>query len=151
MQQKIKNIMPSLIEEQSIREYLNQFEDNRIISEDIEDDNGEITILCGDELIKILFIIISDRKWYSIYRYDKDEIKYEQIDFIMFNDIKERGYNKIIKYSGHIEDNKYSYIMCSGFSYLDNDVVKSWRQTRVVPVQELQVIQYCKNQNLAYH
>lgn len=148
MQEKIKNVMPFLFEEGSVRQYLNQFGNYKIISEDVEDDNSEITILCDDELIKILFINISYAKWYSIYRYNKVGVKYEQIDFIMYDEVRDIGYNKIIKYSGHIEDDKYSYIMCSSFSYLNNDVVKSWRKTRVVPVEDLQFIQYSKDQNL---
>ena len=148
MEEKIKNIMLPLLEEQSISQYWKQFQNYEIINKDIEDDNSEITILCDDELIKILFINISYAKWYSIYRYNKDRVKYEQIDFIMYDEVSGKGYNKIIKYSGHVEDDKYSYIMCSSFGYLNNDIVKSWRKTRVVPIGDLQLIQYSKDQNL---
>lgn len=148
MEEKIKKLDSSLLEIKSIREYLGQFKNYEVIEEDIQNDNGEINILCEGELIRILFINISKGKWWSIYKYHPDGVKYEQIDVITFDVVKENGYNKIIKYSGHIEDDNYSYITCSCFSYLNDEFVSSWKNTRVVPVQDLMAIQYSKSMNL---
>jgi len=129
-------------------EYLNQFRDCKVIFEDIERDNGEVKVLCNDELITVIFIEISFGKWWSIYRYHSDETKYEQIDIIIFDEIRNSKYNQVIKYSGHIEDDKYSYIICSGHSYLNGQFSSSWQESRIVPIDELSKIQYSKNMNL---
>ena len=47
-----------------------------------------------------------------------------------------------------MEDDNYSYITCSCFSYLDNEFIRSWKKTRVVPIQDLYGIQYSKDMNL---
>lgn len=39
-------------------------------------------------------------------------------------------------------------ITCSNFSYLDDKFIKSWKKTRVVPIQDLCEIQYSKDMNL---
>lgn len=148
MIQLIKKIDSSLLENQPIMEYLRQFKKYKIVNEDIEADNGEINIFSENELIRIIYIKISDGKWWSIYRYHPDGTKYEQIDSILLDEVKENGYNRIIKFSGHVEDDNYSYITCSCFSYLDNEFIRSWKKTRVVPIQDLYEIQYSKNMNL---
>ncbi len=148
MIQVIKKIDSSLLENQSIMEYLKQFKKYKIVNEDIEIDNGEINILSENELIKIIYIRISGGKWWSIYRYHSDGTKYEQIDSILFDEVNENGYNRVIKFSGHMEDDNYSYITCSCFSYLDNEFIRSWKKTRVVPIQNLYEIQYSKDMNL---
>lgn len=148
MIQLIKKIDSSLLENQSIMEYLRQFKKYKIVNEDIEADTGEINIFFENELIKIIYIKISGGKWWSIYRYHSDGTKYEQIDSILFDEVKENGYNRIIKFSGHVEDDNYSYITCSCFSYLDNEFIRSWKKTRVVPIQDLYGIQYSKDMNL---
>ncbi len=148
MIQLIEKLDSSLLEIQPILEYLNQFEEYIIKNEGIETDNGEIDILSGNELIKIMFIKISVGKWWSIYRYHPDGTKYEQIDAMIYDRIKENGYNRVIKFSGHLEDNDYSYITCSGFSLRNHEVIRSWKQYRVVPIQDLPKIQYSKDMNL---
>lgn len=125
-----------------------KFKKWQIVNEDIEMDNGKIDILSENELMEIIYIKISKGKWWSIYRYHSDGTKYEQIDLLLFDEIKENGYNRVIKFSGHMEDDNYSYITCSGFSYLDNEFIRSWKQTRVVPIQDLCEIQYSKDMNL---
>jgi len=148
MIQLIKKIDSSLLGIQPIVEYLRQFEKCEIINEDIEVDNSEINILFENELIKILYIKISMGRWLSIYRYHSDGMKYEQTDLMLFDETKKNEYNSIIKFSGHVEDDNYSYITCSCFSYLDNYLIRGWRQARVVPVQDLCEIQYSKDMNL---
>ena len=148
MIQVIKKLDSSLLEIQPIMEYLREFKKWQIVNEDIEVDNGKIDILSENELIEIIYIKISKGKWWSIYRYHSDGTKYEQIDLLLFDEIKENGYNRVIKFSGHMEDDNYSYITCSGFSYLDNEFIRSWKQTRVVPIQDLCEIQYSKDMNL---
>lgn len=137
-----------LLEVQPVTEYFRQFEKYEIIREEVEKDNGEIDILVKDELIRIVYLMINGGKFWSVYRYHSNGIKYEQIDIIAWDKIKEGGYNKVIKYSGHIEDANYSYITCSGFSYLNGEITKSWKKTRVVPVQDIQQIQYSNEMNL---
>lgn len=148
MIQLLKRLDFPLLEMQPIIEYFKQFENYKIIKEDIESDNGEIHVAFQDEQIKIVYTEISEGKFWSIYRYHSNGMKYEQIDAITFDEIKESGYNKVIKFSGHIEDNKYSYITCSGFSYSNSEIIKSWKKTRAVPIQDLQKIQHSKNMNL---
>lgn len=137
-----------LLEVQPVTEYFRQFEKYKIVNEDIEIDNGEIDVLFEDELIKIIFVEISGGKFWSVYRYHSNGMKYEQIDIVTFDEIKDSEYNSVIKFSGHIEDTNYSYITCSGFSYLNSELIKSWKKTRVVPIQDLHEIQYSKNMNL---
>ncbi len=148
MIQLIKKLDSSLLEVQPILEYLSQFREYIIASEDVEVDNGEIDILSEGELIKIMFMEINEGKWWSIYRYHSDGMRYEQIDAMIYNRIKEKGYNRVIKFSGHLEDDDYSYITCSGFSLLNNEVVESWKEYRVVPIHDLPKIQYSKSMNL---
>lgn len=148
MIQVIKKLDSSLLEIKPIMEYLRQFEKWKIVNEDIEVDNGEINILSENEIIKILYLKITRGKFWSIYRYHLDGTKYEQIDSILFDETKENGYNRVIKFSGHVEDENYSYITCSNFSYLDDKFIKSWKKTRVVPIQDLCEIQYSKDMNL---
>lgn len=148
MIQVIKKLDSSLLEIQPIMKYLGQFKKWKIINEDIGIDNGEVDILSENELIKIIYIKISEGKWWSIYRYHLDDTKYEQIDLILYDEIKENGSNRIIKFSGHIENDNYSYITCSSFSYLDDEFIRSWKKSRVVPIQDLCEIQYSKDMNL---
>ena len=148
MIQVIKKLDTSLLDFPPVIEYLRQFEKWEIVNEDIKADNGEVNISSENELIRIIYLKMSTGKWWSIYRYHSDGIKYEQIDAILFDEIKENKYNKIIKFSGHIEDDTYSYITCSSFSFFNNEVIHSWKETRVVPVQDLCKIQYSKDMNL---
>lgn len=148
MIQVIKKLDISLLDFPPVIEYLRQFEKWEIVNEDIKEDNGEVNILSENELIRIIYLKMSTGKWWSIYRYHSDGIKYEQIDAILFDEIKENKYNKIIKFSGHIEDDTYSYVTCSSFSFFNNEVIHSWKETRVVPVQDLCKIQYSKDMNL---
>ncbi len=148
MEEKINKIDSSLLEIQIIREYLKQFKNHKIVLEDIGNDTSEIRIICGNELIKILFLDINNGKWWSIYRYHSNGVVYEQIEIITFSEMKENKYNRVIKYAGHIEDDNYSYIMCSGYSYLDQQIVNSWKRTRTVPIEDLKLIQYSDDMNL---
>lgn len=148
MKEKIQKIDSSLLEIEVIKEYIEQFEKYELINEDIDKVGAEINISCDEEVIKFIFLPVSTGKWWSIYRYHSDGIKYEQIDVLVFDKVKDDEYNRVIKYSGHIEDEKYSYIMCSGYSYLDEKIVSSWKQSRVVQVEDLNVIQYCKDMSL---
>ena len=148
MIQVIKKLDISLLDFPPVIEYLRQFEKWEIVNEDIKADNGEVNISSENELIRIIYLKMSTGKWWSIYRYHSDGIKYEQIDAILFDEIKENKYNKIIKFSGHIEDDTYSYVTCSSFSFFNNEVIHSWKETRVVPVQDLCKIQYSKDMNL---
>jgi len=148
MIQLIKKIDSSLLENQSIMEYLRQFKKYKIVNEDIEADTGEINIFFENELIKIIYIKISGGKWWSIYREHSDGTRYEQVDVIIYNGIRDHRYNRVIKYSSHVEDEGYSYISCSGFSYLDEEIVSNWQEKRVVPIEDLSKIQYSKKMNL---
>ena len=148
MIQVIKKLDTSLLDFLPVIEYLRQFKKWKIVNEDIKKGNGEVNILSEHELIRIIYLKMSAGKWWSIYRYHSNGIKYEQIDAILFDEIKENKYNKIIKFSGHIEDDTYSYVTCSSFSFVNNEVIHSWKETRVVPVQDLCKIQYSKDMNL---
>lgn len=149
MEEQIKMLDASLLEIQPIAKYLKQFKNYKIIKVDIQNDNGEIDILAEDETIKLNFLNMNDAKWWSILRHHPDGTRYEQIDIIIYDEIKDDKYNKIIKYSGHIEDDNYSYIVCSSLSYLNDEIIRSWKKSRVVHIEDLKTIQYCKDMNLA--
>ncbi len=148
MEQLIKKIDTSLLEVPSIMEYLSQFKKYKITVEEVNDNDAEILLLGKSEKIKIVFIKNIDFKWWSIYRFHGNGIKYEQIDVLFYNEIQTKGHNRIIKYSGHIEEENDSYIMVCSYSYLNNEFVRSWKKMRVVPVEELEKIQYCEDMNL---
>lgn len=137
-----------MLEVKPIMDYLNQFQNFLVIQEEIAPGNGEISFLVEGELMKILFLDMKDAKWWSIYRYHLDGIKYEQIDVMLYDEIKENNYNHIIKYSYHIEEGAYSFITCSCFSYLYDKMIRSWKHSRVVPMEDLKEIQYCEGMNL---
>lgn len=134
------NVDPGLLEIPLVREYLSQFKDYVVTIDEI----GEVIILCEGEVIKIVFLEFSGGKVWSIYRHHPDGVRYEQIDAMIFDEVQKTGYNRIIKYCGHLEDDGYSHIMCSCFSYLDDAFVRSWQNIRVVPVHDLEKIQYSK-------
>ena len=151
MKKLIEKMDSSLLDVDPVMEYLEKFQDYEVVEEDIQKDNGEINLQKGEEFIRIVFLNMSSAKWWSVYRYHLDGTKYEQIDTLLYNEHRDDDgdkYNRIIKYSGHIEDEVYSYITCSGFSYLDDEVVSSWIENRVVPIEDLSKIHYCKNMNL---
>lgn len=148
MEDFIKKFDASLLEVKLVLEYLKQFKNYTIETEIIEQDNGEINIISFNESVQIVFIKITNAKWWSIYRFYKDGTKYEQVDVIQYDETKDDGYNIIIKFSGHLEDDVYSYITCSSFYLLNNEVLKGWKKYRVVPKECLDQIQYCKSMNL---
>ena len=131
-----------------ITNYLEQFKDYEIIYEEIEEGNGEIVVHTDNDIIKLVFLDIGYAKWWTVYRMHSDGTRYEQVDTLLYNGDLDRNYNCLIKYSAHMEDQRYSYIRCSGHSYLDDQLVQSWQENRVVPVEDLSKIQYCKNMNL---
>lgn len=103
----------------------------------------------GKELMKLVYLDISYAKWWSAYREHPDGTRYEQVDVIIYHEIKDhRYYNRVIKYSSHIEDETFSYISCAGFSCFDEEIVSSWQEKRVVPIEDLSKIQYSKKMNL---
>lgn len=79
MIQVIKKLDTSLLDFPPVIEYLRQFEKWEIVNEDIKADNGEVNISSENELIRIIYLKMSTGKWWSIYRYHSDGIKYEQI------------------------------------------------------------------------
>jgi len=147
MEEIIKKLNCPLVEVEIITEYLKQFENYELISEDITNNDAEICISCGEEIIKIYLDTIVNGKFLSIYRYHSNGVKYEQIDVVFYNKDNNK-YDRVIKYSGHVEDDNFSYIVCSGFSYLNNEIIRSWKKTRVVPISDLELIQYSKDMNL---
>ena len=148
MEKLIEKLDPQVLKVDSIRKYLEQFSEYEVVSEDIEQDNGKIIVRIGKELMKLVYLDISYAKWCSIYREHSDGTRYEQVDVIIYNGIRDHRYNRVIKYSSHVEDEGYSYISCSGFSYLDEEIVSNWQEKRVVPIEDLSKIQYSKKMNL---
>lgn len=144
----IEKMNPSLLKVGIVMKYLEQFQDCVLLSEEIENNNGEIHFSSGNEIIKIIYVKVNDGTWWSIYRYNEQGIKYEQVDIIVYDRIQENGLNIVIRFSGHIEDDSYSYLTCSSFSFLDNKFLRSWKKIRVVPVEEIKEIQYSNDMNL---
>ena len=114
----------------------------------IKDDNNKtgrtIEYQVGDEFFKIIILKDSKKEWISFYRYDKNKVNYEEIAFLIFTNenIKEDGieYNRVIRYSAHFDDDKYSKIITSASTYLDNKYICGWRQKRKISIEDLSKI-----------
>lgn len=59
-----------------------------------------------------------------------------------------KKYNRIIKYSAHFEDEEFTRMVTSNFSYQDNNFLNGWRELRKFEVQDLDKVMYCKDMNL---
>lgn len=148
MKKLIERLNPQVLKVDSVAKHLEQFKEYEVVNEDIQRDNGEIIVRIGEELMRLVFLDMSHAKWWSIYREHPDGIRYEQIDVLIYNETRDHKYNRVIKYSSHIEDEISSYISCSSFLCLDDEVVSSWQEKRVVPIEDLSKIQYSKHMNL---
>ena len=85
-------------------------------------------------------------KLWTISTYHLNGFKYEQIDVLIYDKLKES--NLTIKYNSHLEDNKYSYLNSCEYICLDDNILKSWQEKRTVLVNELDEILYNEKMNL---
>lgn len=138
----------SLLNIKPIIEYLSAFENYEVLETNIDEEMGNISLLCNGEIIAIYFINVKYARWWSIYKYHEDDTIYEQIDAILFNEKQEASYNRMIKFAGHIEDDNYSYLTVSCYSYLDDKFIRSWKHIRKIKIEDLNLVQYSKHMNL---
>lgn len=123
----------------------------QLISNEIDNYFQTIIASNGEEFIKILMFKDKEKEWVSIYRYYEEGYTFEKVEFMHFNDehmesMKE-DYNNVIKYSAHLDDETYSRVICSAFSYKDNELLGGWREKRKIAIEDLPKIYY-KGMNL---
>ncbi len=108
---------------------------------------------CQEHSLEILSFKDEEKEWISIYKTRNEIERFEQIEFMSFNEKYRRinpkqKYNHVIKYAGHFEDEEFARIVCSGYSYEDNILLGGWRKLRKFAVQELDKVMYSKTMNL---
>lgn len=95
----------------------------------------------NDEYIKILIYKDKEKEWASFYKYREERWNYEQIEFLLDTEgyRLEDGieYNNVIKYSAHLDDENYSKIVNSTFTYKDNEYLCGWREKRKIDINDL--------------
>lgn len=95
----------------------------------------------ADEFYEIIILKDNEKEWISFYRFDSNKINYEEVVFLIYTDEnrKEDGieYNMIIRYSAHFDDNKYSKLITSAYTYLDDKYISGWRQKRKIDIEDL--------------
>lgn len=108
---------------------------------------------CEDHELKILSMKDKEKEWITVYKTRNENERFEQVEFMLFNEnyMKSYGpkkYNRIIKYSAHFEDEEFTRMVTSNFSYQDNNFLNGWRELRKFEVQDLDKVMYCKDMNL---
>ena len=103
--------------------------------------------------LEILTMKNKNEEWVSIYKYKNQHERFEQIEFMTFSDeyfafYGPKNYNQIINYSAHFEDEQFASIVCSCYSYKDNQLIDGWRKLRKFDVRELEKVMYSKSMNL---
>ncbi|MDE6292877.1 MAG: hypothetical protein K2L98_04265 [Bacilli bacterium] len=123
------------------------------VSESASNGWVEYIAQCEDHELKILSIKDQEKEWITVYKTRNELERFEQVEFMLFNEnyMKNYGkkkYNRIIKYSAHFEDEEFTRMVTSNFSYKDNIFLNGWRELRKFEVQDLDKVMYCKDMNL---
>ena len=139
----IDKIDTSLLKVKIIKEYIEKIINYELIS---FDDNGEVKFLLPYNILEIKYQDLSYTKLWTISKYHLNGFKYEQIDVLIYDKLKES--NLTIKYNSHLEDNEYSYLTSSEYICLDDNILKSWKEKRTILVNELDEILYNERMNL---
>ncbi len=116
-----------------------------------EKDSDKIVLTYDNEKIEILGKKTREYEWICIYKFNANNEKYEQIEFMIYlpssNTLEK--HNRIIKYAAHLEDELYSRLVWSSFYYKDNEYLKGKRELRKITVEDLSKIFYSKTMNLS--
>ena len=142
----IDKIDTSLLKVKIIKEYIEKIINYELISFDYNKDNGEVKFLLPYNILEIKYQDLSYTKLWTISKYHLNGFKYEQIDVLIYDKLKES--NLTIKYNSHLEDNEYSYLTSSEYICLDDNILKSWEEKRTILVNELDEILYNEKMNL---
>ncbi len=124
------------------------------VSESESHGGVEYKAQCEDHELKILSMKDDEKEWITVYKMRDDGEHFEQVEFMLFNEhymkkYGEKDYNRIIKYSAHFEDDEFTRLVTSAFSYKDNNFLGGWRELRKFEVQDLDKVMYCKDMNLS--
>ena len=109
---------------------------------------------CADHKLKILSTKDKEKEWITFYKIREDGEHFEQVEFMLFNEyymktFGEKDYNRVIKYCAHFEDEEFTRMVTSGYSYQNNDFLGGWRELRKFEVQDLDKVMYSKSMNLS--
>ena len=108
------------------------------------DSSYELIYKINEEYMNIIILKDCEKEWISFYRYDRNDICYEEIVFLIFTSEKRKEdgieYNNVIRYSAHFEDELYSKLITSAYTYLDNKYINGWRQKRKISIEDLKKI-----------
>ncbi|MCH5166819.1 MAG: hypothetical protein J1F35_02905 [Erysipelotrichales bacterium] len=115
-----------------------------LISDEEKYDWRTIEYQIENEFIKILILKDKEKEWVGVYRSNSQKVCYEQIDFLIYTEENRKynglEYNNVIRYSAHFDDEKYSKLVTSAFTYLDNEYLTGWRQKRKIAIEDLSKI-----------
>ena len=146
MNECIEKIDTSLLKIKVINEYLEKIDNYKLIYFNYNEENGNIKFLLPNSVLEINYRDLSYTKLWTISKYHLNGFKYEQIDVLIYDKLKES--NLTIKYNSHLEDNEYSYLTSSEYICLDDNILKSWEEKRTIFVNELDEILYNEKMNL---
>ncbi len=146
MNEYINKIDTSLLQINAIKEYLENFDNYKLISFNYNLDNGNVKFLLPYNILEINYRDLSYAKLWTISKYYLNGVKFEQVDVLIYNELKES--NLVIRYNNHIEDNEYSYLTSCGYTCLDGNLLKSWQENRMILASELNEILYNNKMNL---
>ena len=142
----INKIDTSLLEIKVIKDYLEKIIDYKLISFDYNKDNGRVKLLLPLEILEINYKDLSYIKMWTISKYHLNGVKFEQVDVLIYEKLKES--NLVIRYNSHLEDNEYSYLNSCEYICLDEHLLKSWEEKRIILASELNDILYNEKMNL---
>lgn len=106
-----------------------------------------------DHSLEILTFKDKEKEWISIYKFHDQDERFEQIEFMIFNEnycksYHQQDYNCVVYYAAHFEDEQYTRMVCSGYTYKDSKLIKGWRELRKFDVNDLDKVMYSKSMNL---
>lgn len=106
-----------------------------------------------NHILQILTFKDKEKEWVSIYKYKNQREKFEQIEFMTFNEKyfelnDSQDSNRVIYYAAHFEDEQFTRMVCSGYAYQDNELLDGWRELRKFAVEDLEKVMYSKSMNL---
>ncbi len=139
----INKIDTSLLKIEVIKDYIEKIINYELISFDY---NGEVKFLLPYSILEIKYQDLSYIKLWTLSTYHINGFKYEQIDVLIYDKLRES--NLTIKYNSHLEDNEYSYLTSKEYICLDNNILKSWEEKRIILASELKEILYNDKMNL---
>lgn len=122
---------------------LEMFE-NKLLKDEEKNGWHNLIYQFKDYFIKIIILKDKEKEWICFYKYKEERWNFEQIDFMLYTDSYHEDdsleYNNVIKYSAHIDDDKFSRLVTSGYTYKDNEYLCGWREKRKIDIEDLSKI-----------